>query len=257
MTNFLVGCSSSSTHHPLGGAGFGDGPESLPSQMGLAKFSYCLLSHHYDDTQKSTDLILDPHGELKANGLTYTPLIKGPAVSSGSHFYGYRYVNLQAIIIGDVHLKIPEKLRSYGRDGNGGTILDTGSPYTYMERSIYQSVTEEFVKKMTRYTRVPDIGVLGPCFKLIPGEHFVHYPALALVFEGGAKMELSSINYLLLDDRSNSVCLSFVTDVVGGVGMNVELSGGPSIILGNHLQQSFFMEFDLKGSRLGFRKQAC
>ena len=45
-------------------------------------------------------------------------------------------------------------------------------------------------------------------------------------------MELSWIHYLLLDDRSNSVCLSFITDNVGGVGLNVGLSGGPSIILG-------------------------
>ena len=69
-------------------------------------------------------------------------------------------------------------------------------------------------------------------------------------------MELSSIHYLLLDDRSNSVCLSFITDDVGGVGINVGLSGGPSIILGNCLQQSIYMEFDLENSRLGFLKQA-
>ena len=70
-------------------------------------------------------------------------------------------------------------------------------------------------------------------------------------------MELSSIHYLLLDDRSNSVCLSFITDNVGGVVLNVGLSGGPSIILGNCLQQSIYMEFDLENSRLGFLKQAC
>lgn len=67
-------------------------------------------------------------------------------------------------------------------------------------------------------------------------------------------MELSSIHYLLVDDRSNSVCLSFITDDVGGVGLNVGLSGRLLIILGNCLQQFIFMEFDLENSRLEFLK---
>lgn len=67
-------------------------------------------------------------------------------------------------------------------------------------------------------------------------------------------MELSSIHYLLVDDRSNSVCLSFITDDVGGVGLNVGLSGRLSIILGNCLQQIIYMEFDLENSRLEFLK---
>ena len=101
---------------------------------------------------------------------------------------------------------------------------------------------------MGRYARAPDIGVLGPCFQLIPNEDFVYYPALSLLFEGGAKMELSWMNYLLMDDNSNSVCLSFVTDNVGGIGLNIGLSGGPSIILGNYLLQSVYLEFDLENS---------
>lgn len=43
-----------------------------------------------------------------------------------------------------------------------------------------------------------------------------------------------------------------ITDDVGGVGLNVGLSGRPSIILGNCLQQPIYMEFDLENSRLGF-----
>lgn len=110
---------------------------------------------------------------------------------------------------------------------------------------------------MGRYARAADVGVLGPCFQLLPDDKLVYYPTLTLLFEGGAQMELSMYNYLLLDDAENSVCLSFVTDVVGGSGLNVALSGGPSIILGNYMQQSFYMEYDLDNSRLGFQKQAC
>ncbi|KAK9985935.1 hypothetical protein SO802_030886 [Lithocarpus litseifolius] len=138
VPDFLVGCSISSTHQPIGVVGFGDTPQSLPSQLGLTKFSYCLLSHFYDDTKESTDLILDLDDELEAKGLSYTPLIQSKSVST-------------------------DKFRVLGPDGNGGTILDAGSPYTYMERSIYQNVSEAFESQMGRYARAPDIGVLGSC----------------------------------------------------------------------------------------------
>lgn len=90
VADFLVGCSNSSTHQPLGGAGFGEAPESLPAQLDLAKFSYCLLPHLYDDdTMRSTDLILDPANELETQGLSYTRLIPGPTALPGFHSYGY------------------------------------------------------------------------------------------------------------------------------------------------------------------------
>ncbi len=152
-----------------------------------------MLSHVYDDTKESTDLILDFDGELEAEGLSYTPLIKGKSVNDGFHFYGYRYVNLLEIIVGDMHGKIPDKFLVISPDGNGGTLLNTWTLYTYMERSIYQNLTQAFESQMGRYARAPDIGVLGPCFQLIPNEDFVYYPALSLLFEGGAKMELSWI----------------------------------------------------------------
>ncbi|XP_050242048.1 aspartic proteinase nepenthesin-2-like [Quercus robur] len=176
-----LGCSISSTHQPLGVVRFGDTPQSLPSQLGLTKFSYCLLSHFYDDTKESTDLILDLDGELEAKGLSYTPLIPSKSVSTGFHFYGYRYVILLEIVVGDTHVMIPDKFRVLGPDGNGGTILDAGSPYTYMERSIYQNVSEAFESQMGRYAGAPDIGVLGSCFQLIPNEVSLYYPPLTLI----------------------------------------------------------------------------
>ena len=151
----------------MGVVGFGDTPQSLPSQLGLTKFSYCLLSHFYDDTKESTDLILDLDGELEAKGLSYTPLIPSKSVSTGFHFYGYRHVILLEIVVGDTHVMIPDKFRVLGPDGNGGTILDAGSPYTYMERSIYQNVSEAFESQMGCYAGAPDVGVLGSCFQLI------------------------------------------------------------------------------------------
>ncbi|KAJ6778507.1 hypothetical protein OIU74_002323 [Salix koriyanagi] len=58
IPDFLVGCSILSTRQPEGIAGFGRSPESLPSQLGLKKFSYCLVSHAFDDTPTSSDLVM-------------------------------------------------------------------------------------------------------------------------------------------------------------------------------------------------------
>lgn len=52
VTSFLVGCSNFSSQQPVGLAGFGSEPTSLPSQLGLTKFSFCCLSHEHDDVKE-------------------------------------------------------------------------------------------------------------------------------------------------------------------------------------------------------------
>ncbi|KAJ6411287.1 hypothetical protein OIU84_007950 [Salix udensis] len=102
--NFLVGCSVLSSHQPAGIAGFGRGLSSLPSQLGLGKFSYCLLSRRFDDdTKKSSSLVLDierlDYGK-KTNALVYTPFVKNPKVEDKSSFSVYYYLGLRRITIG-------------------------------------------------------------------------------------------------------------------------------------------------------------
>ena len=57
---------------------------------------------------------MDLDGELEAKGLSHTPLIPSKSVSTGFHFYGYRYVILLEIVIGDTHIMIPDKFRVLG-----------------------------------------------------------------------------------------------------------------------------------------------
>lgn len=52
VTSFLVGCYNFSSQQPVGLAGFGSEPTSLPSQLGLTKFSFCCLSHEHDDVKE-------------------------------------------------------------------------------------------------------------------------------------------------------------------------------------------------------------
>ncbi|KAJ6743198.1 hypothetical protein OIU85_017190 [Salix viminalis] len=253
IPGFVVGCSLFSIRQPEGIAGFGRSPESLPSQLGLKKFSYCLVSHAFDDSPASSDLVLDTgsgSGDTKTPGLSYTRFQKNPTTT----FPDYYYVLLRNIVIGDKHVKLPYKFLVPGSDGNGGTIVDSGTTFTFMEKPVYELVAQEFEKQMTHYTVASEAQNhtgLRPCFN-ISGEKSVSAPELIFQFKGGAKMALPTANYFSFVD-SGVICLTIVSDSVVGSGFG----GGPAIILGNYQQRNFHVEFDLENERFGFKQQNC
>uniref|UniRef100_A0A7N0V1C1 Peptidase A1 domain-containing protein n=1 Tax=Kalanchoe fedtschenkoi TaxID=63787 RepID=A0A7N0V1C1_KALFE len=253
VPDFLIGCSIFSNRQPEGIAGFGRGPTSLPVQMGLKKFSYCLLSHKFDDAPKSSDLVLDS-GNGKVAGVRYTPFRKNP-VGSNTAFQEYYYVTLRRIIVGQKILKIPYKFLVPGSDGNGGTIVDSGSTFTFMDKRVHNLVAREFESQMGNYTRALDVEKetnLRPCFDVSKGET-VSFPELYFAFKGGAKMGLALANYFSVVDRAGVVCMTIVTSDFIEPGSSV----GPSIIVGNYQQQNYYVEYDLEKERFGFKKQIC
>ncbi|XP_057954185.1 probable aspartyl protease At4g16563 [Malania oleifera] len=250
VADFAVGCSTSTESILTGLAGFGRGPDSLPAQMGVKKFSYCLNSHHFDDKPESGTIVLGS-GSGKTGRVSYSKFEKSPG---GVHsFYNdFYYVNLQKVIIGGKRVQIPAIFLASGSDGNGGTVLDTGTTYTYMDRRVFEIVSGEFEKQMSNYTkdtRLEKRVGLHPCFRVPGGEKSGSIPGLVLGFEGGAKMVLPVENYFWF--YGEVACMTLVTDDVFQMGQ------GPSIILGNYQQQNFYMEYDLKNERFGFRKQNC
>ncbi|XVE61411.1 hypothetical protein DITRI_Ditri06bG0037600 [Diplodiscus trichospermus] len=255
--DFLVGCSIVSNRQPAGIAGFGRSAESLPSQLGLKKFSYCLVSRRLDDTGVSSNMLLETgsgSGDAKTPGLTYTPFYKKQFASSPvlKEFY---YVTLRKILVGDKHVKVPYSFLVPGSDGNGGTIVDSGSTFTFMERPVFELVSKEFQKQMGNYSRareVEKISGLAPCFN-ISGHKSIKVPELIFRFKGGAEMALPLANYFSFVGDDKVVCLMVVTDNVVGQGVR----GGPAIILGNFQQQNYYIEFDLANERFGFAKQTC
>ncbi|KAI3506009.1 hypothetical protein L1887_28362 [Cichorium endivia] len=135
VKNFCVGCSIVSTQPPSGIAGFGRGPSSLPDQLGLKKFSYCLMSHWFDDAPVSSELVLVRNSSDSTTGSTrisYTMFQKNPGNSS-SAFQDYYYVNLRKIIVGGRTVKIPYRFLVPGIDGNARTIIDSGTTFTVMD----------------------------------------------------------------------------------------------------------------------------
>ncbi|KAG7560598.1 Peptidase family A1 domain [Arabidopsis thaliana x Arabidopsis arenosa] len=258
VPDFVVGCSIISTRQPAGIAGFGRGPESLPSQMKLKRFSHCLVSRRFDDTNVTTDLDLDTGSGHKSGsktpGLIYTPFRKNPNVSNTA-FLEYYYLNLRRIYVGSKHVKIPYKFLAPGTNGNGGSIVDSGSTFTFMERPVFELVAEEFATQMSNYTREKDlekVSGLAPCFN-ISGKGDVTVPELIFEFKGGAKMELPLSNYFSFVGNADTVCLTVVSDNTVNPGGGT----GPAIILGSFQQQNYLVEYDLENDRFGFAKKKC
>lgn len=254
VENFAVGCSLFASHAPAGIAGFGRGSASLPAQLGLKKFSYCLVSHRYDDTNESSSLVLEggsDSGDSKTKNVSYTPFLKNP-VSGKPAFSVYYYVGLRKITVGDTTVKIPYEYISQRSDGNGGTIVDSGSTFTFMESRVFELVAREVEKQTAHYKRAKDVEALTglrPCYD-ISSEKSLAFPKLIFHFKGGADMELPLANYFSLFGGNGVVCMTILTD--GG-----DISGGPAIILGNFQLQNMYVEYDLDNKRFGFRQQTC
>lgn len=255
VPNFLVGCSIFSSQQPAGIAGLGRGLTSLPSQLGVKKFSYCLVSHRFDDTGKSSNLVLDFTASEKAADLSHTPLLKNPVVAGKNVLSVYYYVGLRKITVGRQKVKIPYKYLTPDSNGNGGSIVDSGTTFTYMNRGVFEPVLNAFVKQVKGIPRTESIEMitgLRPCYN-ISGHKTVSLPELKLHYKGGAEMALPLANYFSIAGEADVICLTMITDSAFGP----ELSAGPSIILGNFQMQNFLVEFDLKNEKFGFRQQIC
>ncbi|KAI5323039.1 hypothetical protein L3X38_032111 [Prunus dulcis] len=96
--------------NPSGIAGLGRGPASLPAQLAVKKFSYCLLFRLFDDTNKSSSLVLvgGKDSVKKTKGVSYTPFVKIPEVRGKRAFLTHHYyVGLHCSTVGGRHVKIP------------------------------------------------------------------------------------------------------------------------------------------------------
>ncbi|KAI3502672.1 hypothetical protein L1887_30892 [Cichorium endivia] len=248
VTDFAVGCSTSSTRPPLGLVGFGRGRESLPAQMGLKKFSYCLVSHQFDDDETvSSELVLvrgSSNSGAGEGGIRYTKFRKNPAF-----FNEYYYLNLRNITVGGTRVEIPYGFLVPQSDGNGGTIIDSGTTFTTMDEPIYNLVAKEFENQMSMYNRdtyVESQSGFPLCFD-IKGKKPV-YPELMFHFKGGAKLSLPMADNFV--QVGEAACMTIVS-------IGLDSSIGPSIIIGNYQQQDIYMEYDLENGygRLGFKKE--
>ena len=248
--NFLVGCATIALREisTIAMGGFGQSMLSLPVQMKVKKFAYCLKSHYFDNTRNSSRLIFDyKDGDTK--GLSYTPFLKNPPDTPV-----YYYLGVKTLMLGNKILPIPSKYLAPGSDRSGGLIIDSGFGYGYMASPVFKIVTNELKKQMSKYSRSREIeGETDfiPCYNFTGRK--IDIPDLIYHFTGGATMVVPGNMYFRFIPEIGFGCFPVTTDA----NKTLEFTPGPSIILGNYMQVNHYIEFDLKNNRLGFREQIC
>ncbi|KAK1325699.1 Protein ASPARTIC PROTEASE IN GUARD CELL 1 [Acorus calamus] len=258
VANFTFGCANSALAEPIGVAGFGRGPLSLPAQLSFLspslgrRFSYCLVSHSFDsDRLRLPSPLILGRDDDDHRRFTYTPMLDDP-----KHPYFYS-VGLDAISIGSARIDALPSMRAVdAARGVGGTVVDSGTTYTMLPRALYERVARELDERVRRrYARAREAEAetgLGPCYHL--GEEGVKVPRMVLHFAGNASVVLPRRNYFFGFERGEKGRVGCL--MVMGVGGD-EGEGGPAATLGNYQQQGFEVVYDLERRRVGFARRPC
>lgn len=249
ITNFGFGCSVNS-YGFAGIAGFGRGNLSLPSQLSAVigdKFAYCL-----NDQNNGSMIVLGDSAVPTNMSLNYTQFLNKS--QSPSAFPGYNefyYIGLEGVNVGNVSLTLPSNVSTFDSNGDGGTIIDSGTTYTRFPLEVYNQIAAEFASQIG-YPRAPQAEFssgFGLCYNVSGVANVnIQFPDFAFLFNGGSHMVLPQDN-CFLPVSSDTYCLTFF-----GFGSG---SSGPAAVLGNYQQKNIYILYDRDMNRLGFTKQAC
>ncbi|XWS49103.1 hypothetical protein CRYUN_Cryun13aG0135000 [Craigia yunnanensis] len=270
IQNFTFGCAHTTLAEPVGVAGFGFGRLSLPAQLSSVspqlgnRFSYCLVSHSFDSdkVRRPSPLILGRYEEKeKQLGNENVEFVYTDMLSNPKHPYFYS-VGLEGISVGKRNIPAPENLKRVDRGGSGGMVVDSGTTFTMLPASLYDSVVNEFEHRVGRFyeraSLVEETTGLSPCYYY---DKVAKVPVISLHFAGnGSSVVLPKRNYFyeFLDGgdgvrkKRNVGCLMLMNG-----GDEEELRGGPGATLGNYQQQGFEVVYDLEKRKVGFARRKC
>ncbi|NP_001311521.1 basic 7S globulin-like precursor [Capsicum annuum] len=260
--NFLFVCGATFLLQGLasgvkGMAGLGRTRISLPSQFSAEfsfprKFAVCLSS------SKSKGVVLFgdgpyfflPNTEFSNNDFQYTPLLINPvstasAFSAGQPSSEY-FIGVKSVKINQKVVPINTTLLSIDNQGVGGTKISTVNPYTVLETSLYNAITNFFVKELANVTRVASVAPFGACFdsrnigstRVGPA-----VPQIDLVLQNENVIWTIFGANSMVQVSENVLCLGFVD---GGVNSRT------SIVIGGHTIEDNLLQLDIARSRLGF-----
>uniref|UniRef100_A0A0D3G731 Peptidase A1 domain-containing protein n=1 Tax=Oryza barthii TaxID=65489 RepID=A0A0D3G731_9ORYZ len=210
--------------------GLNRGRFSLVTQLQLGRFSYYFAPE--DRAGDSVRLFRFAEDAVpQTSRPSYTRFLTTGAAAS-------RYPLLY--IVGLAGVRVGGKSLSFsgGSDGDGSidAFLSTSVPVTYLERTAYGLLKQELTNTVGFAIGSSVLG-LDMCYT--DGKVF---PDMALVFAGGAVMQLQPRNYLYRDASTGLECLTILPSPDAG-GLS---------LLGSLIQTGTHMIYDIEGSRLGF-----
>lgn len=217
------------------------------------KFALCLTS---SSNSKGVVLFGDgpyfflPNRQFSNNDFQYTPLFINPvstasAFSSGQPSSEY-FIGVKSIKINQKVVPINTTLLSIDNQGVGGTKISTVNPYTILETSLYNAITNFFVKELANVTRVAVVAPFRVCFdsrdigstRVGPA-----VPSIDLVLQNANVVWTIFGANSMVQVSENVLCLGVLD---GGVNART------SIVIGGHTIEDNLLQFDHAASRLGF-----
>ncbi|XP_045804094.1 aspartyl protease family protein At5g10770-like [Trifolium pratense] len=210
--------------------------EQLSGKYGNA-FSYCLPTSFStpNPSNKEGFLSIGTSSLTPYSSYKFTPLLKNPKVPS-LYFIEFTSINVAGRPIGVAasSYKVP-------------TIIDSGTVITRLPAPVYNALKNAFVAILSKkYEKAPGVAILDTCFKGSVEGISTGAPEIALIFKGGAGLQLKGHN-TLLELEKGVTCLAFAGN-----------SEGNSIaIIGNYQQQTYKVAYDVANSKLGFAPGGC
>ncbi|CAH9114918.1 unnamed protein product [Cuscuta europaea] len=252
FSNVEFGCSFRSSGPSITGPSFngaqgvlglGRGPISLATQLGRRfgnKFSYCLMDYTLAPTPRSYLVIGDGEAEaVNGSKKSFTPLINN---SLSSTFY---YVGIESVFIENVKLPISPSVWIADEQGNGGTIIDSGTTLTFLAQPAYDLIVKEFKRRMEPPEPVDLTSGFDLCIN-VSRDSKPYVPSLSFKFAGGSAFAPPAGNYFI-DTAPDVKCLA----------LQPVTSSSSFSVIGNLMQQGFLFEFDNDRSQLGFLRTGC
>ncbi|CAA0807488.1 Eukaryotic aspartyl protease family protein [Striga hermonthica] len=242
LTGVVFGCAHSTNLFMNGILGLGHGPLSLFSQYSAAKFSYC-IGNRSDRSYAHSMLIVGNKTELWG---PQTPLVVEDKY----------YVNLVGAAIGETNLELdPKMFRRNSDDYTGGMVVDSGTTLSFIPQvalTSFEDTTRHLIEnELGLNLRPNDTIAYGPytrlCYNGVVTRDLERFPNVKLSFEGGAVMELTPDNIFQQVDDHN-FCLAILPSEI----MKTTIS-----ILGNLMQQNFYIAFDVEAKKLSFKRMKC
>lgn len=247
VSGLAFGCGDYNTgvfaSNESGIAGFGRGPLSLPSQLKVGRFSYCLTSHDETESNKTSAVFLGtPPNGLRAHSsgpFRSTPIIHSPL------FPTFYYLSLEGITVGKTRLPVDSSVFALKKDGSGGTVIDSGTGVTTFPAAVFEQLKNEFVAQLPlpRYDNTSEVGNLL-CFQRPKGGKQVPVPKL-IFHLASADMDLPRENYIPEDTDSGVMCL-----MINGAEVDM-------VLIGNFQQQNMHIVYDVENSKLLFASAQC
>ncbi|KAH9304543.1 hypothetical protein KI387_008947 [Taxus chinensis] len=262
ITNFTFGCARISLGEAVGVAGFGRGILPFPAQLGEVGsrgFSYCLVSHRFDDKLSvSSPLLFGDSAIPKQGKVHYTPMI-----NNFKHPYFY-YLGLEGISIGGHWLKVPSSLTTFDSEGNGGLIIDSGTTFTMLPETLHRKVLNK-LKSSIQYIRsleFEEASGLDLCYKFPTAKGPPMLPSFIFHFKHNATITLTPDNYMFIIPDSDEDATTSTSTASASVGCLIMSSSGdevygPAAVLGNYQQQNLHVVYDLEKQRVGFQSKTC